>query len=53
MVKKKSQSQPMAMKNSVKTRFLTTSLRKIIFDVIFVYGRKIKKLSAAIYQLRT
>jgi hypothetical protein len=35
---KKSQNQPMAMKNSEKTRFLTTSLRKIIFDVILVYG---------------
>jgi hypothetical protein len=34
---KKSQSQPIGMKNSEKTRFLTTSPRKMIFDIFLVY----------------
>jgi hypothetical protein len=32
----------MVMKNSEKSRFSTTSLRKIIFDVFSVFGLKLR-----------
>jgi hypothetical protein len=37
-----SQSRPMVTKNSEKSRFSTTSLRKIILDVFLIYGLKLR-----------
>jgi hypothetical protein len=39
---KNSQSRPMVTKNSEKSRFSTTSLRKNIFDVFLIYGLKLR-----------
>jgi hypothetical protein len=38
----------MVMKNSEKSRFSTTSLRKIIFDVFSVFGLKFRGAKVAL-----